>query len=46
MGKRISNLGKYMSGLVANFEKYLDYHDKRTFHGGHDGIGTISKYFW
>ncbi len=44
-GKKIYNLGKYMSSLVSNFEKYLDYHDKRTFHGGHDGIGTISNIF-
>jgi len=44
-GQRIKNLGKYMSGLVANFEKYLGYKDERTFHGGHDGIGTISNIF-
>jgi hypothetical protein len=44
-GKRISNLGKYMDGLVKNFQTHLDYHDERTVSGGHYGIGTISNIF-
>ena len=44
-GKPITHLGKYMEGLVKNFEEHLDYQDERTVAGGHDGIGSISNIF-
>ena len=44
-GNPIKNLGKYMEGLVKNFEDHLDYKDERTASGGHYGIGSISNIF-
>lgn len=44
-GSPIDDLGKYMEGLVKNFETYLDYQDERTLAGGHWGIGSISNIF-
>jgi len=44
-GEPIKNLGKYMEGLVKNFEKFLGYQDERTVAGGHYGIGSISNIF-
>jgi len=48
-GDKVSNLGKYMSGLVENFRKHLGYpsekEDSRLKSGGHYGIGTISNIF-
>ena len=44
-GNPITNFGKYMEGLVTNFQEHLDYQDERTVSGGHLGIGTISNIF-
>jgi len=44
-GNTITDLGKYCSNLVKNFETHLDYQDERTVSGGHWGIGTISNIF-
>jgi len=44
-GDPINNLGKYMEGLVKNFELYFGYKDDRTVAGGHLGIGSISNIF-
>ena len=50
-GQEIGNLGKYMNGLLKNFQDHLGYHDpdtsvgqeEITVSGGHGGIGTISN---
>lgn len=51
-GKRVKNIGKYMSDLLENIKSHLDYTDPSTFvgsddditvAGGHGGIGTISN---
>lgn len=49
----INDLGKYMTGLLNNFQKHLGYHDpdttigqdEITVSGGHGGIGSISNIF-
>ena len=50
-GKEIDDLGKYMTGLLKNFQEHLGYHnpdtslgqEEITVSGGHGGIGTISN---
>lgn len=50
-GVKIENLGKYMSDVLGNFQKYFGYYepnteigqDELTVSGGHIGIGTISN---
>ena len=52
-GEVINDLGKYMTGLLKNFQKYLGYHDPNTsigqdeitVSGGHGGIGSVSNIF-
>lgn len=52
-GKEINDLGKYMTGLLNNFQKHLGYYDpdttigqdEITVSGGHGGIGSISNIF-
>lgn len=52
-GEKVSDLGKYMSGLLKNFQEHLDYYDPETstgqdeitVSGGHGGIGSISNIF-
>lgn len=52
-GKEVSDLGKYMTELLGNFQKHLGYHnpdttlgqDEITVSGGHGGIGSISNVF-
>lgn len=49
----VSDLGKYMTGLLDNFKKHLGYYDpdtsigqdEITVSGGHGGIGSISNVF-
>jgi hypothetical protein len=52
-GGTVNDLGKYMTGLLENFQKHLGYHDpdtsigqdEITVSGGHGGIGSISNIF-
>ena len=51
--KPINDLGVYMTSLLNNFKKYLNYYepdtsigqDEITVSGGHGGIGSISNIF-
>jgi len=45
LGLPINNLGKYMDGLLKNFQTHMGYNDDRTVAGGHDGIGSCSNIF-
>ena len=50
-GKIVNDLGQYMSSLLENFKKHLDYYDpdtslgqdEITVSGGHGGIGSMSN---
>lgn len=50
-GRKIDDLGKYMTSLLDNFKKHLGYYDpdtsigqdEITVSGGHGGIGSISN---
>ena len=53
-GTVVDDLGKYMTGVLRNFQKHLGYHDPSTsagqedeitVSGGHGGIGSISNIF-
>jgi hypothetical protein len=52
-GEVVNDLGKYMTELLHNFQKHLDYHnpdtslgqDEITVSGGHGGIGSISNVY-
>jgi hypothetical protein len=52
-GRKIDDLGHYMTGLLKNFQIHLGYHnpdtsigqDEITVSGGHGGIGSISNAF-
>lgn len=52
-GQRVDDLGKYMTGLLTNFQDQLGYYDpdtsigqdEITVSGGHGGIGSISNIF-
>ena len=49
----VNDLGRYMTELLQNFQKYLGYHnpdtslgqDEITVSGGHGGIGSISNVY-
>jgi hypothetical protein len=52
-GEVINDLGRYMNGLLDNFQEHLGYYepdttigqDEITVSGGHGGIGSISNIF-
>lgn len=52
-GEEVKDLGRYMTELLANFQKHFGYYqadtsigqDEITVSGGHGGIGSISNIF-
>jgi hypothetical protein len=52
-GEVVTDLGKYMTELLQNFQRHLGYHnpdtslgqDEITVSGGHGGIGSISNVY-